>query len=142
MAFGSVNITVYKYMQPSSDLGVDFGSASRQWSTGYFGSVVASGSLTTAGLTTGIQTVTIASDTLVDTDHTTLCDCTSNAITINLPTAVAGLRYEIKKIDATSNAVTIDGFGSETIDGGLTAVINTQYESVTIVSDGTNWFIV
>ena len=101
-----------------------------------------SGSVTTGGLTTGIQTVTLASDTLVNTDHTNLCDCTSNAITINLPTAVAGLRYEIKKIDSSSNAVTIDGFGSETIDGGLTAVINTQYESVTIVSDGTNWFIV
>ena len=43
MAFGSQNISVYKYMQPSSDLGVNFGSATRQWATGYFGSVVASG---------------------------------------------------------------------------------------------------
>jgi hypothetical protein len=101
-----------------------------------------SGSLTTAGLTTGIQTVTIASDTLVDTDHTTLCDCTSNTITINLPAASAGQRFEIKKIDASANAVTIDGNASETIDGALTATLTTQYESITIVSDGTNWFIV
>jgi len=35
MSFGSANITVYKYMQPSSDLGTKFGSATRQWSTGY-----------------------------------------------------------------------------------------------------------
>jgi hypothetical protein len=101
-----------------------------------------SGTLTTAGLATGVQTITAASDTLVDTDHTNLCDCTSNAITINLPAASAGQQFVIKKIDSSSNAVTIDGFGSETIDGGLTAVINTQYESVTIISDGSNWFIV
>ncbi|MDB4442331.1 hypothetical protein N9219_02810 [bacterium] len=142
MSFGSANITVNKYMQPPSDLGAAFGSASRQWSTGYFGSVVASGTLTTAGLATGVQTITAASDTLVNTDHTNLCDCTSNAITVNLPAASAGQRFEIKKIDATANAVTIDGNGSETIDGALTKVITAQYESVTLVSDGTNWFIV
>jgi hypothetical protein len=97
--------------------------------------------VTTAGLATGVQTITAASDTLVNTDHTNLCDCTSNAITINLPAASAGQQFVIKKIDASANAVTIDGNASETIDGALTATLTTQYESITLVSDGSNWFI-
>jgi hypothetical protein len=35
-----------------------------------------------------IETITAASDTLDDTNYIVLCDCTSNSITINLPTAV------------------------------------------------------
>ena len=114
----------------------DVGQISQRFNTGYFNKINA------LGLVTSVQTITGVSDTLGSTDHTTLCDCTSNAITINLPAAVAGTRYEIKKTDATSNAVTIDGNGSETIDGATTITINSQYESVTIVCDGTNWFIV
>ena len=141
-AWSATALVSYVDFRPQTDGNIECGRDGNRWESVYSVDADFSGSVTTGGLTTGIQTVTAASDTLVDTDHTTLCDCTSNAITINLPTAVAGLRYEIKKIDSSSNAVTIDGFGSETIDGGLTAVINTQYESVTIVSDGTNWFIV
>jgi hypothetical protein len=78
------------------------------------------------------------------TDGVILCDCTSTAITINLPAASGndGLYYSIKKIDSSANAVTVDGSGSETIDDGLTAVLNNQYESITIVCDGTEWWII
>ena len=72
-----------------------------------------------------------------------LCDCTSNAITVNLPTAVGNqARLTIKKIDSTANTVTIDAAGSQTIDGGLTSVISAQYSSITVVSDNSNWHIV
>jgi hypothetical protein len=37
--------------------------------------------------------------------------------------------------------VIIDGAGAETIDGGLTATLTTQFESLTIISDGSNWHI-
>jgi hypothetical protein len=47
----------------------------------------------------------------------------------------------LKKTDSSINAVTIDGNGSETIDGGLTAVINNQYECVSVMNNGTNWEI-
>lgn len=91
-----------------------------------------------------IQTVTASSDTLTPEDYAVLCDCTSNAITINLPAVSGntGLIYIIKKIDSSVNAVTIDGNSSETIDGSTTAVINTQYESVTIMCNGSAWYIV
>ena len=70
-------------------------------------------------------------------------DTASGAVTINLPTAVgnSAVNYSIKKLGTTGN-VTIDGNASETIDGATTAVLTTQYESITIVSDGTEWHII
>lgn len=96
----------------------------------------------TRGVKTDVETFTAASDTLDADNNVALCDCTSNAITINLPAAATGQQYHIKKIDATANTVTIDPNGTETIDGSLTKVISTQYDSITVVSDGSNWFIV
>ena len=65
-------------------------------------------------------------------------------ITLNLPTAVGaeGFSYYIKKIDGTSNNVTIDPSGAETIENISTYVFNTALASIQIVSDGSNWFII
>ncbi len=81
---------------------------------------------------------TAASETVI------LCDCTAGAITINLPVATNSTDriYFIKKIDATANAITIDGNASETIDGALTQIISNQYVSIQIVCDGSNWYII
>jgi hypothetical protein len=69
-------------------------------------------------------------------------DTTSGAFSINLPTAVGnGATIIIKKTSGTA-ALTVDASGSQTIDGGLTAVINKVYESITIVSDNANWQII
>ena len=133
----NTKVTCHSDLTPLNNNAVSCGGASKRWYASYHNR------LDTKSFFVGIQTVTGTSDTLGDLDHTHLCDCTSNAITINLPAASqAGRRYEIKKIDATSNAVTIDGNGSETIDGATTITITSQYESVTIVSDGQDWFIV
>jgi hypothetical protein len=65
--------------------------------------------------------------------------------TLTLFTAVgnAGRVLRIKRTDAsnTTNFVTVDPNASETIDGNLTYAMYTQYETLTIVSDGTNWQI-
>ena len=45
-------------------------------------------------------------------------------------------------MDGTGNTVTIDGNGTETIDGSLTKTLPSIYDSVYIVSDGSNWLIV
>ena len=84
------------------------------------------------------------------TDTVLLCDATVGGINISLPnpTNINGANqgnsknYLIKKIDATANAVTIDPNNAQTIDGAQTVVITTQYESIDIVSDGANWFVV
>lgn len=82
--------------------------------------------------------VATSSDTVI------LCDATSGNITITLP-AVSGLSgkvFYIKKINSNANSVTIDGNSSETIDGDLTQIITVQYDSVTIVCNGTAWYVV
>ena len=81
--------------------------------------------------------------TVLDTDGLILADATSGAITVNLPTAVGrpGRQVAVKKVDASGNAVTVDGAGSETIDGSLTEVITVQYNSPTMESDNANWWI-
>jgi hypothetical protein len=72
-----------------------------------------------------------------------LADTTSNNILINLPTAVGNkAKITIKRISAGANTLTIDGNTSETIDGGLTALLATQYETITLISNNTNWFII
>lgn len=72
------------------------------------------------------------------------CDATGGAVTVNLPataTAGAGRIYNVKKIDSSVNACTLDGNASETIDGSTTVAISVQYQSLTVVSTGTAWFI-
>ncbi len=57
---------------------------------------------------------------------------------LTLPTAVGidGKVYYIKNIG--TGIITIDADDIETIDGGLTAVLDSQYESVTVTSDSDN----
>lgn len=90
-----------------------------------------------------VRSVT-ASTTVVDSDDLILADATGGAITVTLPAVSlnAGRRFNIKKTDASGNAVTIDGASSETIDGATTVAISTQYASYTVQSDGTAWWIV
>lgn len=74
-----------------------------------------------------------------------LCDATGGPFTVTLPAAAAagaGFEIAIKKTDSSINAVTVDGDGSETIDGATTFVLDEQYEEVTIRSDGAGWAVV
>jgi hypothetical protein len=77
-------------------------------------------------------------------DSVILCDATSAGFTITLPASATntGRKYVIKKTDTSANTVTIDGNASETIDGATTVNIGTQYQSITIVCDGSNWWII
>ncbi len=87
-----------------------------------------------------IVTVTATSYTLdTDTDDVLLVDVTS---TIHLPTAVGikGYQFTIKNIKDGAT-VTMDANGTETIDEELTKVITVQYTSVTLASDGSNWWV-
>lgn len=82
--------------------------------------------------------------TITDSDRVILAN-PSAPITITLPTAAGrtGRMFTIKKINASViNTVTVDGNGTETIDGSLTAILIVQNVSITIISDGSNWFVV
>jgi hypothetical protein len=71
-------------------------------------------------------------------------DATSASFSISFPTAASvgsGFKISFKKTDSSTNTVTLDFNGSETADGQATYVMDTQYQAVLIVSDGTNWKI-
>ncbi len=87
---------------------------------------------------------TISSNyTVSGTDYIILANAASGNIIITLYTAInnKGKVLKFKKIDSSANTITIDGNGSETIDGSITKVLSTQYSILSIVSDGTNWYI-
>jgi hypothetical protein len=96
-----------------------------------------------AGSNVASNSSTPYTGTSTNGQKTILHDATSASITHNLATAVGNTAIiTIKKIDSSANTVTIDANSTETIDGGLTAVLTRQYESITLVSDGSNWVII
>ena len=70
-----------------------------------------------------------------------LCDSSSN-ITITLPQATINTNRQYKIKNINTGVVTIDANESETIDGQLTTTINNKYDAITLICDGTQWFII
>lgn len=85
---------------------------------------------------------TVSSDTNIDeTFGTVLVDASGGNVTIFLPAAATDTKkYNIKKIDPTDNLVIIQPQVSETLDGAAFFEINFQYDSYTVINDGSNWF--
>lgn len=72
-----------------------------------------------------------------------LVDASGGAVTATLPAAsnvFAGFVVWFKITDAT-NALTVDGSGSETIDGAATYNLTVEDHVVGVVCDGTNWHL-
>jgi hypothetical protein len=90
-----------------------------------------------------IRTVT-TDENVALTDTTILVDATSGDVTLTLPTALSAesMVYNFKKIDASANQMIVDGNGSETIDGALNKSTTTQWESFSIQSNGTAWYVI
>ena len=70
------------------------------------------------------------------------CDVSAGTFTITLPAAASNAIIVVKKVDVSPEILTIDGNGSETIDGALTYILYDPQESVMLFSDGTNWIII
>ena len=64
----------------------------------------------------------------------------SNAVA-TLPAPAANVIIGFKKVDSGAGTVVITHHASETIDGANTFTISTQYQSIQLISDGTNWFV-
>ena len=88
-----------------------------------------------------IAKVTTSPYNMTTFDGLVSCDCTSGAITVNLPSPTLKDEFfcHISKTDATANAVTIAPNAGETINGPTT--LNTQFQSISYVTDGTDWFV-
>lgn len=103
-------------------------AANPQWSTVTVGN---------AGVTT--QTSNYSVGTGIDQVF-----CNTNAFTVTLPSASAnsGRVIRIQKIGSDTNAITISRAGSDAIEGDTSTSVNTQYEVVALISDGSaTWYI-
>ena len=68
---------------------------------------------------------------------------TGTAVTVTLPSAVtnAAIVFKDSAGTAATNNVTINRADSATIDGATSQAISSNYGSMKLISDGTNWFI-
>ena len=88
--------------------------------------------------------ITRAANAALTTDELgalVVADATGGSFTLSLPSAAgvaSGKGYDVLVV-GTNGSVTIDGNGSETINGATTLLVRAQYGSVSLVSDGANW---
>jgi len=84
-------------------------------------------------------------DYAADKEMVILVDASTGNKTITLPAAASspGKVFYIKKTDTTGNRVTIRGnVSSETIDDGKTYEITVPYTCITVLCNGTEWWII
>lgn len=84
---------------------------------------------------------TSASTTVTATDYAIRCDATTGALIITLPAIVSsnGRILAFKKIDGSTNAVTIQG--DALIDNAATYSLNFGSQAVEIQGNGVTWDI-
>ena len=99
----------------------------------------------TGSFSRSIATITGASNAIGVSHSTVLMDASSGNCKAQLPTAVGieGRLYTFKRTDNSANQCIVAINGSETVDGMSGDIpIDTQYNSLTIQSNGSIWFIV
>ena len=148
--------TIYTHSPTTYDIGVgdevltqklQIGMARARYSIAGFLKGSGGSYIPTLRIASAVQARTVvhknAGYTATITDLFILCDASGGAFTITLPAVSGniGIMYHIKKIDSSANAVTVDASGAETIDDSTTAVIISQYDSISIISDGVEWWI-
>ena len=96
-----------------------------------------SGSVNPFSVSSISGTVSLASGT------TYLVDTSGGVATLTLPAPSANAYVYVKDStgDANTNNITINRNSTEDIDGAASVVIDSDYGSVLIVSDSTDWFI-
>jgi hypothetical protein len=90
-------------------------------------------------------TATKTSSYTISTNDTVIfADATSGTVTITLPTAASlpGYRFYVKRIDGSGNNCSVARSGGDTIDGQTSIAITVQYTSLTLVSNGSAWYII
>ena len=79
---------------------------------------------------------------LASDDHTVVGDARSGPIMFTLHLGVGGKTYTIKKVDASANALHVATTASQLIDGNPSFLLSTQWQYITVQSDGVNWLII
>ncbi len=86
---------------------------------------------------------TKTSDYTIGNESIIFGDASSTNILFTLPDAGAydGNVFQIKKIDTTGNLITISGSSGQTIDNAASLSIDSPYTTLSVISNGQNWFI-
>jgi hypothetical protein len=89
-----------------------------------------------------VQTISANATLNLDSGTIVKCDSQSGDITITLPSSsgLSGKIVKFKKISASNNVV-IAGAGSETLDGEAAVTLESPFAAVSLISDGSNWFV-
>jgi len=90
------------------------------------------------------NTVTVSGDITTSGEEVFFIDSTAaRTVTLASADAVDGreMRFKDETGNATENSITIATEGGETIDGASTITLEKDYKAVTLVSNGTNWYI-
>jgi hypothetical protein len=80
---------------------------------------------------------------MVSTDFGILANASTGVLTVTLPPAdtALGMTVFVKKVDSSSNAVTVTTSGTDEIEGKSSEALNKQYASLYLISDGSsNWY--
>jgi hypothetical protein len=95
------------------------------------------------------EVITVASTTTISPTQSStlyLADSSSSSLTLTLSTSSLEVGKEVIIKDSTGsssiNSITVNTEGSETIDGQASFTISSNYTSISIISDGSNWFII
>jgi len=93
------------------------------------------------GLTTPYKNVS-SSANLLPSDETIFAYCDSSDITLTMPSAsgVGGKKMYLKKVSGSFNLI-IQPSGNQKIDNKNNTILNYINESVTLISDNSNWFV-
>lgn len=96
-----------------------------------------------------VAVTTVSTNATITTERNViLVDATSGNVTITLPAASAaynstlgtGVHYKFKRKDNSGNTITIQRAGSDTIDGGSSFTLTTQYEVKELIAlSSTTW---
>ena len=87
-------------------------------------------------------TLVTSSSAPITTQDVVIADANSAAVTITLPDpSSVSYRIDIKKIDSSANVVAVAPFSGERIEAvGANFELTAEGESITLVSDGTDWW--
>lgn len=83
-----------------------------------------------------------SSQTLLVGDGIILATAGSGGVTLTLPSASSGKVFNIKKIDSGAGSVQILPPVGATIDDAASKTLTNRYQSLTVVTDGTTYFII
>lgn len=81
--------------------------------------------------------------TVGSSDTVIFANATSGNVTITLPAAsgLPGYKFYVKRIDGSTNTVTVQRSSTDTIDGMTSFTVDQQYTALSVVSNGSAWYI-